>query len=115
MATHLKNFQLKLHLVCDVEDLEIVSQVVKPLMNTQLLADCVIRFAQRPDSPMQNLARDTAMRATKYLQSQSTSIFRFLDLPLELRQEILEYTDFVIPLREVEWNSKDGFFLRYST
>ena len=115
MATHLKTSQLQLHLVCDVEDIETARQVVKPLMDTQLLADCAIRLAQNPDSSIQHLARDTAMRATGYLQDQSTSPFRFLDLPLELRQKILEYTNLVTPLREVQWSPENGFFLRNKT
>jgi hypothetical protein len=42
------------------------------------------------------------------------SLFRFLDLSLELRPQILEYTDIVTPLCEVEWNPEDGFYPPYS-
>ena len=39
--------------------------------------------------------------------------FRFLDLPLELQYQILEYTDSVAPRRDITWNPKDGFYLHY--
>ena len=115
IATHLTISQLRFHLVCDVQDFETARQVVKPLTDTPLLADCAIRLAQKPDSSIQLLARETAIRATGYLQDRSTSTFHFLDLPPELRQKILEYTDLVTPLREVEWNPQNGYYLRYST
>ena len=115
MTAHLTASQLRFHLVCDVEDLETAHQVVKPLTSTRLLADCAIRLARQPDSRIQRLARETAMRATGNFQKQSASSFRYLDLPPELRQKILEYTNLVTPLREVEWNPKNGFYLRYST
>ena len=114
MAAHLKPSQLRLHLVCDAEDLEIARQVAKPITDIPLLAECSVRLAQQPSSSIKRLARETGMRATGYLPDRHTSSFRFLDLPLELRQKILEYTDLVTPLREVEWNPKDGFYLRYS-
>lgn len=44
----------------------------------------------------------------------SSSSFRFFDLPHEIRHQILEYTDLVTPLCEVEWNPKTRFMVRFS-
>lgn len=49
------------------------------------------------------------MRAVGCRLDKYRSSFRFLDLPKELRPQILTYTDLVTPLCEVEWNPKKGF------
>lgn len=35
-----------------------------------------------------------------------------MDLPAELRYQILEYTDLITPVKEVEWNPRDGYYMR---
>lgn len=112
---HIAPSSLRLHFLCDVEDLEAAVRAVEPLLSIPTLLDCNIRLSRHPDPPLQDLARKTATRATGYRADESCSSFPFLDLPQELRWQILEYTDLVTPLCEIEWNSRGRFFLRYST
>ena len=115
IMAHTTPYNLRLHFVCDVEDLEAAFQAVEPLLSTRTLADCAIRLGRKPNPRIQDLACTTATRAKGNVPDRRKSPFRFLDLPPELRRQIFEYTDLVTPLCEVEWNPKDGFYLRYST
>lgn len=114
VLAHIKPSRLRMGLVCDVEDHIMAMQVVEPLRRAPVLADCAIRLGRRPDPFLRNLARVTAIRAMGVYCKQDESPFRFLDLPYALRIHILEYTDLVTPLSEVEWNPREGFYLRYS-
>ena len=115
ILAYIKPFTLQLRLVCDVEGLETAMQVVEPLLSTRTLASCAIRLGRQPDHPMQDLAYNTAIQAIGHPLDRLESPFRFFDLPQELRRQILEYTDLITPLCEVEWNPEDGFYVRYST
>ena len=115
VIAHVQPFNFRLHLVCDVEDLEAAELAVEPLSSTQTLLDCALRLCRQPDPLIQELARKTATRAMGRCLDQIESPFRFLALPPELRCQVLEYTDLVTPLREVEWNPEKGYYLRYST
>jgi len=114
IATHIKPFKLRLYLICDAKDHETAEEVVRPLLSFPTLADCAIRLGRRPDIRNQDLAQKTPTRAMGHRLDHIESPFRFLDLPQELRRQILEYTDLITPLREVEWNPQEGFYLRYS-
>ena len=113
LMSHIMPSNLQLHFICDVEDLGTAAEVVKPLLSIKSLANCAVRLGRYPDPHLQNLAYQTAVRAMGH--PEETPVFRFLDLPWELRQRILEHTDLVTPLREIEWNPREGFYLRYST
>lgn len=41
-------------------------------------------------------------------------LFQYFSLPREIRIQILEYTDLVTPLCEVEWNPERNFYLHYT-
>ena len=112
---HLKPGRLHLQVVCDVVDIETARQTALPLLSIPTLASCSIRLSQTPDPLIRQLARTTAMRAMGYPFYQFESPFRILDLPMELRRQIFEYTDLVTPLCEIEWTPLQGFSLRYST
>lgn len=115
MSKHIPPSQLQLFLVCDVEDIEIVKKVLRPLLKLPVLASCNIRLGRDQDSSLYNLARQAATRAVG--QTSSSAIpekpFRFLDLPLELQHQILEYTDLVTPWREITWDPEEKFYLHY--
>lgn len=115
IKAHLKPGRLHLHLVCDVVDIETARQAALPLLSIPTLASCSIRLSRTPDLLIRQLARTTAMRAMGYPFYQSESPFRILDLPVELRRQMFEYTDLVTPLCEIEWGHRQGFSLRYST
>jgi hypothetical protein len=113
IAQHVKPSTLRLNLICDVEDIETAQQVVQPLSQLPTLLDCSIRFNFVPEPDLQTLARSTAIRLMGHSEASHETAFRFMDLPVELRLQILENTDLVTPLREVEWNPTDNFYLRY--
>ena len=114
ITAHIESSRLKLYFLCDVVDLEAARRAVEPFLSSPTLRDCSIRLGQQPDSTLQDMARQTATRAVGYHFIQPMSPFRFLDLPQELRRQILEYTDLVTPLCEVEWNPEKGFYVRFS-
>ena len=113
VMAHVQPFNLQLHLVCDVEDLEGAALAIEPLSGTQTLLNCALRLSRQPDPLLQDLARQTATRAMGRCLDQPESPFRFLALPPELRRQVLEYTDLVTPLCEVEWNPEKGYYLYY--
>jgi hypothetical protein len=114
VTAHIKPSRLQLHFICDVEDLETGMCAVEPFLTMPLLADCSIRLSHKSNRALLDLARKMATRAVGNCLDEPTSAFRFLDLPLELRRQILEYTDLVTPLCEVEWNPEKGFYVPYS-
>jgi hypothetical protein len=108
----MKPSRLQLHFFCDVDDLEAGMRAVEPFLSMPTLADCSIRLGQKANLALQDLARKTATGAVGCYSDEPRSPFRFLDLPQELRLQILEYTDLVTPLCEVERNPKSGFYVR---
>lgn len=94
--------RLWFYLLCDVENPQAMIRAVEPLINITRLADCSIRLGQQPDPVLQDLAHQTPIRAVGRRLDQLRCPFRFPDLPQELRYKILEYTDLVTPLSEVE-------------
>jgi hypothetical protein len=114
IAAHIRPARLSLYFVCDVNDLETATRALEPLSSFPTLADCSIRLARQPDHILRDMAQQAAMRVMGY-QDRSNQTFPFLSLPCELRQQILQYTDLVTPLREIEWNPESKFHLYYST
>ena len=114
---HIPPSKLHLSLVCDVEDFEIAKAIMEPLLDWRLptVASCNIRLGQDCNLALYDLACKAAAQAMRQsMEDQSSQKpFRFLDLPLELQYQILEYTDLVAPRREITWNPKDGFYLHY--
>ncbi|CZR60241.1 uncharacterized protein PAC_10137 [Phialocephala subalpina] len=117
ILARIEPFRLRMYFVCDVDGLETAKYLVEPFRSTPTLADCSIRLSEQPDPLLQDLAQEVATQAMGYQHrsslSQTQSAFRFLDLPRELRLQILEYTDLVTPLCEVEWNPESNFYLHY--
>ncbi|KAH8903823.1 hypothetical protein BR93DRAFT_961442 [Coniochaeta sp. PMI_546] len=104
---------LHLSLICDVADFEMAHRITDPLNQFPVLASCRLRLGNDPKSGLLHIARDAATRAQRHktgcLETSSGLQFRFLDLPIELRLHILEYTDLVTPLSRVSWNPRDGY------
>ncbi|KAB8437444.1 hypothetical protein FH972_025122 [Carpinus fangiana] len=113
LGSHCKPSTLKLYLICDVENAEVAVPILEPLFSMPQLAKCAIRLGQHPDSKLQDLAREAALRATKSTQDILSSPFPFLRLPRELRLHVLSYTDLITPLREVHWNPEKKFYVQY--
>ena len=115
VTSHITSSRLHLDFICDVEGLAAATYAVEPLLNVPILSSCSIRLSQQANPPLQHLAVQTAARAVGAHLDHQRPPFRFLDLPREIRRQVLEYTDLVSPLCEVEWNPDEGFYLRYSS
>ncbi|KAB8230880.1 uncharacterized protein BDW43DRAFT_313680 [Aspergillus alliaceus] len=113
VAPHIKPLTLRLNFICDVGDVETARAAIRPLYNLPVLSDCNIRLSSDPDARLQKVARDTVFEMTGRHVPSPSCAFRFMDLPVELRLQVLEHTDLVTPLREVEWNPQNNFCLRY--
>lgn len=118
----LEGHRLTLNLICDVVDDETGALVVSSFLKEpeSFLQACSIRLSHRRNKDLENLARKAVEVVTQdssfHEESSGSSpspYFRFSDLPREIRQEILNYTDLVRPFREVEWNAEQGLYSRY--
>lgn len=119
MRLHITPKELELFLVCDTADRRTADSILESLYRLPTLAACHLRLARTPSPELQQLARNHALRATGQPPPAHIAGFPFADLPKELRLRILEYTDLVTPLNEVEWSPTDGYYLhdrlRYCT
>ena len=87
------------------------SRVTAPLRFIPQLRDCHIRLGKISDSILQQTARDGVLQACRiapYPSKPSTATHAtFTGLPCELRLRILEYTDLIVPNKEVTWSRQD--------
>ena len=93
--------KLELKLICDVEDSKAADLILGPLKQLKL-SKCTLRLNEKYIPELEYLARQAVLRATSHNPA-IRDPFRFLDLPTELRQRILSFTDLVTPFREIEW------------
>ncbi|OTB13283.1 hypothetical protein K445DRAFT_167360 [Daldinia sp. EC12] len=114
ILTHASPQKLSLFLICDVySQTNIVPDVLAPLVNfPDTLKDCSVRLNNTRDN-LYSIARHAATTASYKPSAALTRPFRFLDLPQELQQSILKYTDLVTPSQEVWWNPQRGFYYIY--
>ncbi|KAK4243231.1 hypothetical protein C7999DRAFT_44917 [Corynascus novoguineensis] len=83
------------------------------------LNDCRIRLGKLPDVQLQKIARDGALQACYIAPPPYNSPRPFIrnpqatltNLPRELRLRILEYTDLILPNREVTWSRQDQRYI----
>jgi hypothetical protein len=108
---HVQQSSLRIFLTCEVEELEAALQAVEPFKGT-LFKACSIRLGTQKQPHLKDLARKVSKEAMGYIELFTTP-FRMLDLPIEVRHQILEYTDLVTPILEVEWNQIDRYSVRY--
>ncbi|KAK0716510.1 hypothetical protein B0T21DRAFT_296085 [Apiosordaria backusii] len=117
VAVHLSKItpdRLTLFLVCDVDhqDREAARLAVEPLALLPPLKECHVRIGEKPVLHLQQLARETVIKALGVPTSADSSspspipvpFSRFLRLPRELRLRILSFTDLVTPIKEVSWD-----------
>jgi hypothetical protein len=107
-------FSFHLSLLCDTEELETAKCVVAPLLSsTAVLAECSLRLCREPDPSIRALAIKTIGHATGNQFNDPDLPFQFLSLPKELRCQILEHTDLITPLSEIQWDPEQGFRVHY--
>lgn len=114
LAPNIRPYTLNFSFVCDVANVETARLIVTSLAQLPPLISCHICLSHRSDPKLLQLARNAALQAIGRESPSLPSLpFRYLDLPSELRLKILEYTDLITPLNEVEWNPAEGYFLHY--
>ena len=115
IMANVRPFSLELYLISDVTDHETALQIVHPIIKFAKFKRCVIRLCHDRDPALEHLAEATAMRAIGGHQSHESNPphLSFLDLPREIRNQVLQYTDLVTPMKEVMWNPKDGYSVCY--
>ncbi|KAF2719250.1 hypothetical protein K431DRAFT_348044 [Polychaeton citri CBS 116435] len=101
--------KLGLELVCDVKDLQTAKMIVEP-MGKLKISKCTVRLSETHVPELELIARRAVLHATGHIPA-IRDPFRFLDLPAELRQHILSFTDLVMPFREVEWSPACGYYV----
>lgn len=84
------------------------------LTDVPLLAGCSIRLSGRRDRELSKLAEQKIQMLTGSWPPRTTTSkpFRFLELPTELREHILAFTDLATPWHEMEWNPSGGMYWR---
>lgn len=99
MAVKTNLSTLRLSLSCGASDIAGARLMTEPLSRMKVPPKAVRVRGPRSSAPnfaLQDVARQAVLGASKTIQP-----FRFLDLPMELRQHIFSYTDLVTPLRTV--------------
>lgn len=127
LSSRISPAALDLSVVCDVlhEEVDTAKRVIAPLARLPLLKNCHLRLSNLPSVELNRMAQDAALKACgrsypqgPQLDSCSPAInsppltgSQLMELPLELRLLILEYTDLVTPWKEVTWRRQGGVFL----
>jgi hypothetical protein len=100
---------LTLYLIVNVPDIKTAEAVLKPLDQLPTLQNCGIWLSSKPSPELNRLIQMTIRRLTttsldhrNLPTSTLDQPFRYLDLPQELRSEILEYSD-LISGAALEW------------
>ncbi|KAI1284425.1 hypothetical protein F5Y07DRAFT_3146 [Xylaria sp. FL0933] len=108
VGAYIKEGKLELSVICDVEDGKAADLVVAPLRRWPLLAGCSIRLSNERNDLLYDLARTNARALMGVSDALPSTFHQYLQLPVELRLKVLEYTDLVTPWTHVTWNQQ-GF------
>ncbi|MCJ1251703.1 hypothetical protein MMC30_008938 [Trapelia coarctata] len=84
-------------------------QVVQPMEHFPMLAGCAIRLGQSRSPSLEQLAETTVLKLTGRTSANPLHPFRFMELPRELRRQILWHTDLVAP-SVLEWDSNGDYY-----
>jgi hypothetical protein len=101
--------KLDLKLACNFENTTIARLILKPLEQLRV-AKCTIQLSGKRNPVLEDIAREAVLLSTMG-NTCTQGCFRFLDLPTELRQHILSFTDLVTPSREIMWSPSTKFNL----
>ncbi|KAK2743871.1 hypothetical protein FQN55_007091 [Onygenales sp. PD_40] len=122
ISRYIDGSRLQLSIICDLDSYDLALEVVQPLEVLPLLAGFSVRLHPRlpvristsPPARLQSLADDLSMRVTGRSSNypQPTPKFRYTDLPWELRQRVLEFTDLVAPY-DLVWSPQMGLRCNY--
>lgn len=94
-----------LAVIADCANMAMAREVVQPMEHFPMLADCAIRLRQSRSLALQRLAEITVLKLTGRASANPHVPFRFMELPRELRRQILWHTD-LVAVCILEWNGK---------
>ncbi|KAH6666039.1 hypothetical protein B0J14DRAFT_605184 [Halenospora varia] len=112
ILSHASPQRLRLHLICDTGYSKKTDAVLQPLCNFPgVLLELELRLhkQEHENKRLTTLARETALQAQGQNPNAPSGIFRFFDLPEEIRRNIFAYTNLVAPYRKVHWEPESGF------
>ncbi|KAH7115332.1 hypothetical protein B0J11DRAFT_129543 [Dendryphion nanum] len=102
LAECITPLRLTLYIITKVENTAAGHALLSPLQALPPLKGCGIYLNEKPDPELVALAKKTVQRATALVHNTYTTPFRYLDLPTEVRQRILEFSDLVSKV-DLEW------------
>lgn len=92
---------LELSLICDVADSKTADLILDPIRQLHI-PKCTIRLNADNIVELEDVARKAVLNVTGHMPAVREH-FRFLELPTEIRQHILGFTDLVTPYQEVQF------------
>ncbi|KAI1496931.1 hypothetical protein F5X99DRAFT_424022 [Biscogniauxia marginata] len=116
ILSHSKPYMLSLNIAFDkIPDRDVTSAVLRSLLDFPgRLRDCAISLYANGDKEFSKLARRAVYYATGKESHLGDKPFRFLNLQVETRHAILQYTDLITPFREAQWMPSSGFSARFT-
>ncbi|KAH6853246.1 hypothetical protein B0I37DRAFT_358837 [Chaetomium sp. MPI-CAGE-AT-0009] len=113
--SYITSGQLDLRLVCDIDPyhkraFEVAMSVIAPLRQMPQLRAFHVRLSKTPDPRLQRAAEDAVSQVLRIAPppyATPSTQTTLVTLPPELRLRILEYTDLIVPTREVTWSRQE--------
>jgi hypothetical protein len=124
---NLRPATLELDFSCDVADAETGQFAVQPFLaeTRPYMAKCNIRLARHKNEALRRIARSAVERVVCAAESGKLQVppasqqllprkdqASLMSIPTEIRRQILEYTDLVVPDNEIEWSAHRGWYIR---
>ena len=88
-------------MICDVADSKTADLILDPIRQLHI-PKCTIRLNADNIVELEDVARKAVLNVTGHVPAVRDH-FRFLELPTEIRQHILSFTDLVTPYQEVQF------------
>jgi hypothetical protein len=110
ISSNIQPFHLRLFVICDTANYQVATEVVEPLANMPTLRACSIRLGQTPNHELRRLAQATVNQVTSKFGGISRRRPFSTQLPIEIQEEILGYTDLIVP-QVLEWESTRGLIV----
>lgn len=113
--SNIQPHRLHLTLVCETKVSSITTTILQPLLDRpRALRDLQLHLHVRSNDAISSFARRMAMQILGQSHGSKQKPFRFFELPIEIRQHILEYTNLVAPMQEIQWTPDVGFYFDLS-
>ncbi|KAL5381472.1 hypothetical protein DPSP01_007185 [Paraphaeosphaeria sporulosa] len=102
LADNIRPNHLTLYLIVNAEDAQTARSILKPLDQLPTLKNCGLWLNKDKIPELKTIAQETAKCLTSSVRTMKP--FRYLELPIEIRWRILEYSDLVYD-RAIGWKA----------